>query len=72
MKELLFVDKNPFGILIDTYKYCEYLKEEYDITYVCIDYGYNKLSMEGVKVVYVPNINSKLFRGVVFTCLALL
>ena len=72
MKELLFIDKNPFGILVDTYKYCEYLKEEYDITYVCIDYGYKKLSMEGVKVVYVPNINTKLFRGVVFTCLALL
>ena len=68
---LLFIDKNPYGILIDTYKYCQYLQDDYDITYVCIDYGYLKVDSEKVKVRYVPYTNSKSLRGVCFFLMSL-
>lgn len=70
-KKILFIDKNPYGILIDTYKYCQYLQMYFDITYVCIDYGYPKVKSENVTVKYVPFTNYKLLRGILFTLLAL-
>lgn len=71
MKKILFIDKNPYGNLVDTYKYCLYLQDKYEITYVCIDYGYTKINPGRVHVVYVPNVNCKLFRGLTFSILAL-
>lgn len=71
MKKLLFIDKNPYGILIDTYKYCQYLQKDYNITYVCIDYGYPKVDSGRVSVKYVPRIESRIFRGILFTLLSL-
>ncbi len=71
MKKLLFVDKNPYGILIDTYKYCQYLQDYFDITYVCIDYGYPRIDSGRVNVVYVPYTKYRIMRGVLFSLLSL-
>lgn len=68
---MLIIDKNPYGILVDTYKYCQYLQNQYDITYVCIDYGYPKLDSGRVKVKYTLYTRNKLFRGIVFTIMSL-
>lgn len=71
MRKLLIIDKNPYGILIDTYKYCQYLQTHFDITYICIDYGYPKMDPGRVKVRYVPYTNSRIIRGIAFTLLTL-
>lgn len=70
-KKLLFIDKNPYGILIDTYKYCQYLQRDYDITYVCIDYGYPKIDSGSVKVRYVPFTRYRWLRGGMFFIVSL-
>ena len=61
-KSLLFVYPNQFGYHTDTYKYCEYLQGIYNITYVCFDQGYDKLSIPGVKVIYCGYNVNKLYR----------
>lgn len=70
MKKLLICDKHPFGRLIDLYKWCEYLRTEYEITVICFD-DTDHLMMEGVKVKRVSKSSSKIIRGIIFilTCL---
>lgn len=67
MKKVLFITKKQFGYHIGAYKYCQYLKKDYDITYYCFDYGAFKNKMDNVKVVYVPstgNLFSRAYRFV--------
>lgn len=52
-KKLLFVYQGQFGYSTDSYKYCQYLKEEFDITYICFDENKEKISEDGVKVFYI-------------------
>jgi len=52
--KLLFVYPNQFGYLTDTYKYCEHLKDSYDINYICFDQGLERLVLPKVNVIYIP------------------
>ncbi|MBW3468314.1 glycosyltransferase [Arthrospiribacter ruber] len=53
MKKLLIISKEQFGYHIDTFKYAFYLKEELEITYICLDQGLKKKNIENVEVIYV-------------------
>lgn len=65
-KKILIINKAQFGYHTDYYKYCEYLRDEYNVTYLCFDSGHEKLVMEDVKVKYVSNKGSRTVRGVRF------
>lgn len=60
--KLLIIDKAQYGYLIDSYKWCEYLKDNFDITYLCYEYGLKKLSTDGIKIHYIPSGNNKIWR----------
>ena len=62
--KLLIVDKHQFGYLIDVYKWCKYLRNEYDITVLCFDSGDKKQVLEGVNVRYVGYGGSVAIRGI--------
>lgn len=49
---LLIIDKTQFGYLTDSHKWCEYLRDEYHITYLCYDFGRKKMPIDGVEVKY--------------------
>jgi len=67
-QKLLILNKDPFGYHVDTYKYCQYLKDLYDITYICIEPKDEKIeSFENVKVIYTTNKLPRFFRGAYFT-----
>lgn len=51
-KKLLIVSQAQFGYHIDTYEYAKGLKDLYDITFFCWDYGDPKVDVKGVKVIY--------------------
>ena len=38
---------------MDTLYYCNYLHNKFDITYICWDFGDNKIETEAVKVIYI-------------------
>lgn len=62
MKKLLIATKEQFGYHVDSYKYAEYLKDDFQITYLCLDQESKKVPMEGIKVIYVPRNGQKIIR----------
>lgn len=65
-RKLLLVNQRQFGYHINFYKYCKYLKDEYDITYICWDYGDKRISEDGVDVIYVPRTGRLVKRNLRF------
>lgn len=72
-QKLLIINKLPFGTLTDAYKWCEYLRTDYDITFICFnpDSGSAKIQLEGVNVKYVSASRSYLLRGIKFIFISL-
>lgn len=70
MKKLLIISKGQFGYHTDIYKWCEYLRDEYNIELITFD-GKAKVTMENVNVHYVSNTGNRTLRGIryVLTCL---
>jgi len=66
MEKLLIINRAQFGYHIDSYKYCQYLKNKFDITYICFNNKNKKVREDGVNVVYIKNTGSFLNRGLRF------
>lgn len=69
-KELLIVYKGPFGTLVDAYKWCQYLKDDYHIKYVQLN-GDGEVSMNGISKIRVPNRGHRIIRGILFMLVCL-
>jgi hypothetical protein len=54
-KKLLITCKDQFGYHIDTYKYCKYLSDEYDITYLCLDWGKQRVFSKDINIIYIDS-----------------
>lgn len=65
-QNIIIINKEQFGILTDSYKWCQYLREYYDITFICFDLGSEKMYLDGVEVVYVSPRGSKYIRALRF------
>lgn len=63
MKKILFIDKEQFGTLTDTLKYCQHLNLNYQIKYICFDKKYPHIEIPYVNVKYIPFTSYKIFRG---------
>ncbi|MFW8602217.1 glycosyltransferase [Desulfobacterota bacterium M19] len=57
-KKLLILCQNQFGYHVDAYYYCKYLREHFDITYLCWDYGLPEILMPEVNIIFVPRTGS--------------
>jgi glycosyltransferase involved in cell wall biosynthesis len=71
-KKLLIINKEPFGRITDTYKWCEYLKDEYSITFLCLSpQNGEKNKLENINIKYIKSYKNKTLRGVLYilTCL---
>ena len=64
--KILIVYPNQFGYHTDSFKYCEYLRESFDIVYVCFDQGFERLSLPDVNVIYMPYNKGKVSRLINF------
>lgn len=64
--KLLIINQAQFGYHIDTYYYCKYLKDDYDITYICWDYGRPKIRENNVNVKYCSREGSLVKRNIRF------
>jgi len=65
-KKLLIINPNQFGYYAGYYYYCKYLKDKYDITFVCLDRGLKKIEMAGVAVKYLSFNMNKIKRLFLF------
>lgn len=57
-KKILCITLNQFGYQINMYHYIKYLKENYDFSYICVDYGKEKATLSGVDVYYIDKEGS--------------
>lgn len=57
-KKILIVTKSQFGYLVDTLKYCQYLNQEFDITFLSWDFGLPRIEVEGVIIKYLKRDGS--------------
>jgi glycosyltransferase involved in cell wall biosynthesis len=62
MKNLIIVNPIQFGYNNATYYYCKYLKDDFEIVYICWDHGLPKIEMDNVKVVYVSRSGNMITR----------
>ena len=65
-KKLLIIDKEQFGYHIDSYQYCQYLKNDYDITYICFDTKQETVEANGINVIYITHERSFFHKGINF------
>ncbi len=67
-KRILFISPNQFGYLTDYYYFCKYLRNDFDIHFLCFDRGLKKRSLDTVKVHYVSfsgNLVARLYRWLI-------
>jgi hypothetical protein len=60
--KLVLINGNQFGYSAGHYYYCKYLKDQFDIQYICFDRNRKKLELENVKVHYVSFEGNKFIR----------
>lgn len=65
-KKLLFVNQSQYGYHIDYVQYCNYLKEDFDITFLCWDYKKKKIEESRIKIIYVSRSGNIIKRNIRF------
>jgi glycosyltransferase involved in cell wall biosynthesis len=65
-KKIIIISQEQFGYLIDIYYYCKYLKNDFNITSICWDFNKEKVTMNGVKSMYVTRKGNFLLRSIRF------
>lgn len=72
MKNILFINREQFGTLTDSIKYCEHLNKQYQIEYLCFDKGNTKINIPNIRVTYIPYKGPFLLRGLTFIIASIL
>ncbi len=62
MKKLLIINKSTFGHLTDSYMWCKYLKDKFDITFIGFDALHTRVGMDGVNIKYISCRGSRAMR----------
>ena len=52
MKTILFISTEQYGYNTDMLKYSEYLSDEYKMTFLTVDTGLKKVSINSAEVIY--------------------
>jgi glycosyltransferase involved in cell wall biosynthesis len=60
MQPILIITHNQFGYQTDYYKFSHYLGSEYNVTYLCFDFGYEKIQNNQLTVEYIKKYKSRL------------
>ena len=72
MQKLLIISRQTFGNLVDIYKWCEYLPDDYQIDVVTLDGKHkSKLDKPNVRVHYVSSKGNRTIRGIRYILVSL-
>lgn len=70
MKNLIFIVQEQFGYNPSTYYYSKYIKNYYNVYYLCWDHGLPKIHMDNVNVIYIKRNGNILLRTIRFLFIA--
>ena len=59
MRKICILSHNQFGYHIDSFNYCKYLREKYEVHYISYDFGHKKIELEGININYIKKIDSE-------------
>ncbi|MCD9497747.1 hypothetical protein [Photobacterium carnosum] len=65
-KSILIVNRKQYGYHTDSYQWALNLSSEYNVTYICIDIGLDKIEANNVNVIYIKCGGNKLKRALEF------
>jgi len=65
-KRLLIIHQQQFGYHSDTYYYCKYLRNSFDISYICWDYNEKRILLTGINVIYISRRGNLALRNARF------
>lgn len=71
-QKLLIIQPQPFGYLTDSYKWCEYLKDIYEVTVFCQSGKKSKIRLDGIQIIYAKSFGNRTLRGLLFVLQCLL
>jgi len=63
--KIIIINQAQFGYHLDTYYYSKYLKESFEVSYICWDYGNKKIEFPNINIFYISrkgNIFTRNFR----------
>jgi len=60
-KKVLIFTRDQYGYWTDYYYLSKYLTNKYEIYYACLDYGYKKIFLPDVNVIYISKLQKKSF-----------
>lgn len=66
MRKICILSHNQFGYHIDSFNYCKYLRNNYEVHYISYDFGDKKIKLDGVHVKYIEKIDSELLNRINF------
>jgi glycosyltransferase involved in cell wall biosynthesis len=64
--KILFICRKQFGYSVDNYYHCKYLSEEFDITYLSPDVGWEKINIEKVTAKYQHFGSNRVYNNITF------
>lgn len=65
-KKIFIINKAQFGYHIDTYYYCKFLSDKFEVIYICFDEGKKKMILPEVKIIYSNYMNNYFIRALSF------
>jgi len=66
MKKIIIINQLQFGYEVDTYYYSKYLRNNFNVTYICWDYDKKKIKMQGVNAKYISRNGNIVARNIRF------
>lgn len=65
-RNLLFVTHRQYGYDIPYLNHCKYLMVDFNITYLCCDYGRKKIHEKGIEIIYISYLGNIFKRKALF------
>ena len=65
-QRILIATRHQFGYHVTTYEYAKHLRDAFDPTVICWDYGRTKFSLAGVRTIYISRSGNIITRNVRF------
>lgn len=69
-KKILIINQEQFGYHIDTYKYCEILRRDFEIFYLSFD-GKPQIVLPQTNIIYISSKNNKIIKHIHFILVVL-
>lgn len=66
MKKVLIISWQQFGYHTDTYNYCLYLNNKFNIKFICFDENLKKVNVDGIEVRYLKFSANKILNKIKF------